>query len=133
MMSPSVTSAGQAVVRQLIYALKHIMKAYCVIMCNCHISVWVYVSFFIGGTETSASSNIWILLAVTVVLATLVVLLSAALVAALIAVNRLRHTIKHIPIQDNVAYLELKQKAKRLKSSAPEGTASPPVYETVRK
>ena len=92
---------------------------------------WFYVSHFVGAIETSASSNIWILLAVTVVLGALVVLLSAALVAALIAVNRLRHTIKHIPTQDNVAYVELKQKAKKVKARAPEGTHPPPIYETI--
>ena len=88
-------------------------------------------SHFLGATETSACPYNWILLAVTVVLAALVVLLSAALVAALIAVNRLRHTIKHIPIQDNVAYLELKQKGEKVKSSVPRDTVPPPIYETI--
>ena len=89
------------------------------------------MSPFLCGTETSTSSYIWMLLAVAVVLAVLVALLSAALVAALIAVNRLRHTIKHIPTQDNVAYVELKKKARKVRSHAPEGTATPPLYETI--
>ena len=69
------------------------------------------------------SCDIGVLLVVSVVLAVLVVLLVAALVVSLIMVYRLHSSNRQsvssaIPVDDNVAYSELKEKAKARESEA---------------
>ena len=88
------------------------------------ISIIIHLTSAIGSSQSSSCScDNSVLLVVSVVLAVLVVLLVAALVVSLIMVCRLHGSNRQsvssaIPVDDNVAYSELKEEAKASESEA---------------